>query len=177
VYANEPRDQEGSRWTIRRPSAIIIFVAVIRLRVVKGDIEAELLCGLLRDAGIQCASTISADEGFEGFSANAMHDVFVDDADADRAREVVEDLEARRVTDDTAKRRLLHVLDGVGLLWSAFRAREVTRSLSFKRLRRRTSERFPLPPARLRVRVAGTADPDWFVEGGRLSAETVRATS
>ena len=74
----------------------------MRLTVVKGDIEAELLCGLLREAGVQCASTISADEGFEGFSASAMHDVFVDDMDVDRAREVLEDLEARQATDDTA---------------------------------------------------------------------------
>jgi SAM-dependent methyltransferase len=73
------------------------------------------------------------------------------------------------------KRRLLHALDGVGLLRPAFRAREATRSISFKRLGHRTSDGFPVPPARLRVRVAGTADPDWFVEGGRLSAETVRA--
>jgi SAM-dependent methyltransferase len=30
-----------------------------------------------------------------------------------------------------------------------------------------------LPPARLRVRVAGTADPKWFLESGRLTAETI----
>jgi SAM-dependent methyltransferase len=30
-----------------------------------------------------------------------------------------------------------------------------------------------LPPARLRVRAAGTADPKWFLESGRLTAATV----
>jgi hypothetical protein len=30
-----------------------------------------------------------------------MHDVFVDDTDVDRGREVLEDLEARQATDDT----------------------------------------------------------------------------
>jgi SAM-dependent methyltransferase len=31
-----------------------------------------------------------------------------------------------------------------------------------------------VPPARLRVRVAGTADPRWFLESGRLTAAAVR---
>ena len=35
------------------------------------------------------------------------------------------------------------------------------------------SDDLPLPPARLRVRVAGTADPNWFLESGRLTAATV----
>src|SRR5690242_3376239 len=37
-------------------------------------------------------------------------------------------------------------------------------------------EAFPLPPAKLRVRVAGNADPAWFLEGGRLAAETLRGS-
>lgn len=32
----------------------------------------------------------------------------------------------------------------------------------------------PLPPAKLRVRVAGNADAAWFLEGGRLAEETLR---
>jgi len=32
----------------------------------------------------------------------------------------------------------------------------------------------PLPPPDLRVRVAGTADIAWFLEGGRLGEETIR---
>jgi SAM-dependent methyltransferase len=73
------------------------------------------------------------------------------------------------------KRRLLHALDGLGVLEPVFRVREATRLLSFKRLGGRTSDGLPIPPARLRVRVAGTANPRWFVETGRLSAKTIRA--
>jgi SAM-dependent methyltransferase len=36
------------------------------------------------------------------------------------------------------------------------------------------SEPLPVPPARLRIRVAGTADLGWFLEGGRLAEETLR---
>ena len=73
------------------------------------------------------------------------------------------------------KRRLLHALDGLGLLELVFRAREATRLVSFRRLGRGTSNGLPVPPARLRVRVAGTASPRWFIESGRLTAATIRA--
>jgi SAM-dependent methyltransferase len=33
----------------------------------------------------------------------------------------------------------------------------------------------PLPPPNLLFRVAGTTDTDWFIEGGRLSEESIRA--
>ena len=73
------------------------------------------------------------------------------------------------------KRRLLHALYGLGLLEPVFRAREATRLVSFRRLGRGTSNGLPVPPARLRVRVAGTASPRWFIKSGRLTAETIRA--
>ena len=38
------------------------------------------------------------------------------------------------------------------------------------------SESLPLPPAKLRVRVAGNADAAWFLEGGRLAEETLRGS-
>jgi len=38
------------------------------------------------------------------------------------------------------------------------------------------SESLPVPPAKLRIRVAGTADLAWFLEGGRLAEETLRET-
>jgi SAM-dependent methyltransferase len=38
----------------------------------------------------------------------------------------------------------------------------------------RSSEGIPLPPPHLRTLTAGTADPRWFLESGRSSAETIR---
>jgi SAM-dependent methyltransferase len=35
-------------------------------------------------------------------------------------------------------------------------------------------EALPVPPAKLRIRVAGTADLDWFLESGRLAEESLR---
>lgn len=71
------------------------------------------------------------------------------------------------------KNALLRLLGRLGLLRPAFRAYE-----SIKALRgggaTHGDDGLPLPPRQLRVRVAGTADPGWFVEGGRLGAETVR---
>jgi len=36
------------------------------------------------------------------------------------------------------------------------------------------TEGLPVPPAKLRIRVAGTADLDWFLKGGRLAEESLR---
>jgi SAM-dependent methyltransferase len=72
------------------------------------------------------------------------------------------------------KRRLLRLLDRAGLLGAAYRAYE--RMLALRgRHDRSADDGLPLPPAELIVRVAGTADVDWFLEGGRLGYETVRA--
>jgi SAM-dependent methyltransferase len=35
------------------------------------------------------------------------------------------------------------------------------------------AEELPVPPAKLRIRVAGTADLDWFLEGGRLAEQAL----
>jgi SAM-dependent methyltransferase len=72
------------------------------------------------------------------------------------------------------KRRLLAVLERLGLLVPSFRAYEALRSLRPVRPKA-TPDGLPLPPARLRVRVAGKADPAWFFESGRRSADTVGA--
>ena len=71
------------------------------------------------------------------------------------------------------KRRLLRVLDRAGLLGSAFRTYERLVSL---RPGRPTSVDGPLlPPRRLMVRVAGTADADWFLRGGRAAYDAIAA--
>ena len=72
------------------------------------------------------------------------------------------------------KRRILRLLGRAGLLGPAYRAYE--RALALRgRHTRSAADGLPVPPADLIVRVAGTADVDWFLEGGRLGYETVRA--
>ena len=71
------------------------------------------------------------------------------------------------------KRRFLRLLGRAGLLGPAYRSYE--RALAWRgRHDRSAADGLPLPPADLIVRVAGTADVDWFLEGGRLGYETVR---
>ncbi len=69
------------------------------------------------------------------------------------------------------KRRLLRLLARVGLLGLAFRAWE-----ELQALRPRPQphvEGPPLPPRRLMVCVAGTADPDWFLRSGRAAYDAI----
>jgi SAM-dependent methyltransferase len=68
---------------------------------------------------------------------------------------------------------LLRMLARVGLLRPTYRG--------YERLRGLRSEgdvagagSLPMPPAKLRVRVAGNPDAAWFLEGGRLAEETLR---
>ena len=72
------------------------------------------------------------------------------------------------------KTPLLRLLERTRLLRPAFRAYEGLLSL---RVRRRPVPRpddgLPVPPPALIVRVAGTPDPGWFLESGRLAAEAI----
>jgi len=72
------------------------------------------------------------------------------------------------------KRPLLRLAARARLLGPAYRAYERTLSLRTPR-RRIAPDGLPVPPPELIVRVAGTADVDWFLEGGRLGYESVRA--
>jgi SAM-dependent methyltransferase len=69
------------------------------------------------------------------------------------------------------KRRLLRLLEAAGLLGPAFRAWEAWQAA--RGGRRLDVEGPPLPPRRLMVRVAGTADAEWFLRGGRAAYETI----
>jgi SAM-dependent methyltransferase len=72
------------------------------------------------------------------------------------------------------KRPLLRLAARARLLGPAFRAYE--RALSLRGRRLATGpDGLPVPPPELIVRVAGSADVEWFLEGGRLGYESVRA--
>jgi SAM-dependent methyltransferase len=72
------------------------------------------------------------------------------------------------------KSGLVRLLYRVGLLLPAFRAVEFMRAFGAEN-GADGPDGLPLPPPDLRVRVAGTADIAWFLEGGRLSEESIRA--
>lgn len=71
------------------------------------------------------------------------------------------------------KRRLLLLLQRLGLIGPAFRSYE--RLVALKPGRVVPVEGPPLPPRPLMVRVAGTADPDWFLRAGRAGYDAIAA--
>jgi SAM-dependent methyltransferase len=72
------------------------------------------------------------------------------------------------------KSRFLKLLQRAGLLRVAYRSYERLQALRARGDAARADDGFPVPPAQLRVRVAGTADLDWFLEGGRLGEQSIR---
>lgn len=70
------------------------------------------------------------------------------------------------------KRRLLAALERAGLLKRSFRGYEAVRSLR-PYGDPPSLDGLPLPPTRLRIRVAGEGDPEWFLESGWLTANTI----
>lgn len=73
------------------------------------------------------------------------------------------------------KARVLRTLQKLHLLGPAYSAYERLRALRGGPPVR-AEDGLPVPPARLRVRVAGTADLEWFLESGRLAEQSIRAT-
>ena len=65
-------------------------VAVTR---VSGEIEADLVCGLLRSAGIECGHRVTQeiDSAFDNFAGDGPHEVIVHPADLEAARELLAD--------------------------------------------------------------------------------------
>ncbi len=61
------------------------------LTVVPDGTEAEILCGLLRSAGIECGyrDTDSIDSPLEDFTAAGPREILVDESDLDAARELL----------------------------------------------------------------------------------------
>jgi putative signal transducing protein len=60
--------------------------------VVSGESEAEVVCGLLRSAGIECGhrDTEAIDTPLENFIAAGPQEILVHDSDLKAAREVLE---------------------------------------------------------------------------------------
>ena len=71
------------------------------------------------------------------------------------------------------KRGLIRLLARARLLGPAFRIYE--RLVALRPGRLTVAEGPPLPPRRLMVRVAGTADADWFLRSGRASYDAILA--
>jgi hypothetical protein len=66
----------------------------VRVTVVPGEPEAEVLCGLLRANGIKCAyrPTPEADSAFEGFGGEGgEREILVDPADLEDAKTLLEE--------------------------------------------------------------------------------------
>ena len=73
------------------------------------------------------------------------------------------------------KERLLLLLERAGVLRRAYRLYELAKTLTPGPPQPSVAaDGLPVPPRRLIVRVAGTASTEWFLEGGRLGAETIR---
>jgi SAM-dependent methyltransferase len=73
------------------------------------------------------------------------------------------------------KTALLRLLGRARLLRPTYRAYERLRATQFPRAPEPTPpDGLPVPPAHLIVRVAGTPDVGWFLESGRLAADSIR---
>jgi hypothetical protein len=61
------------------------------LTVVSGEPEAEIVCGLLRSAGIECGyrDTDAIDSSLEDFTASGPREILVRGADLEAARDLL----------------------------------------------------------------------------------------
>ena len=62
----------------------------VMVKVVSGEPEAEIACGLLRSAGIECwyRDTAEIDDPYEDYTASGPREIIVHAADADAARQL-----------------------------------------------------------------------------------------
>jgi hypothetical protein len=61
------------------------------VKVVSGEPEAEIACGLLRSAGIECwyRDTAQIDDPYEDFIASGPREIIVKAPDADAAKQLL----------------------------------------------------------------------------------------
>lgn len=66
------------------------------VKVVSGESEAQVVCGLLRSAGIECGyrDTEAIDSPLEDFMAAGSREILVHQADLETAKELLADAEA-----------------------------------------------------------------------------------
>jgi hypothetical protein len=64
--------------------------------VVSGESEAEVVCGLLRSAGIKCGyrDTEAIDSSLEDFMPAGSREILVDAADLEAAKQLIADAQA-----------------------------------------------------------------------------------
>ena len=62
------------------------------VKVVSGQSEAEVVCGLLRSAGIECAhrDTEAIDSSLEDFMAAGSQEILVRESDLEAAKELLD---------------------------------------------------------------------------------------
>jgi SAM-dependent methyltransferase len=72
------------------------------------------------------------------------------------------------------KSAVFQMLDQMGLLLPVFRGVEFIRASGAEK-GADSADGLPLPPADLQVLVAGVADSAWFLEGGQLAEDSIRA--
>jgi putative signal transducing protein len=70
--------------------------AGVTLTTVPGEIEADVVCGLLRAAGIECGHKVTEelDSPLDGFAADGPREILVHESDLDTARAVLADAQA-----------------------------------------------------------------------------------
>lgn len=70
--------------------------APVVLTTVSGESEAEVVCGLLRSAGIRCAyrDTEAIDSSLEDFMAAGAREILVAEPDLEDARQLLADAQA-----------------------------------------------------------------------------------
>jgi Putative prokaryotic signal transducing protein len=68
---------------------------LVRVTTVPGEPEAEVLCTILRSAGIECAHRLTdeLDSPFEGIATDGIREILVHEQDLDEARALLADNE------------------------------------------------------------------------------------
>ncbi len=60
----------------------------VRLTIVPGEMEADVVCGLLRSAGIECGHRVTeeTDSLLEGIASDGPREILVHESDLEAAR-------------------------------------------------------------------------------------------
>ena len=68
----------------------------VRLTTVTGEVEADVVCGLLRSAGVECGHRVTeeTDSPLEGFGADGPREILVHEDDLEAARTLLAESQA-----------------------------------------------------------------------------------